>query len=70
MLPRLNALLQGQRAAPVQPIEVPKRQFTYMHMVVGPLPASQSDYTYLFTIMDRATRRLEAYLILKNFIGF
>jgi hypothetical protein len=53
--------VQGQRAAPVEPIEVPARQFTHVHVdLVGPLPASQAGHTYLFTIIDRATRWMEA----------
>jgi hypothetical protein len=41
---------------PQQHIPVPTRRFSYIHVdLVGPLPASKG-YTYLFTIMNRASR--------------
>jgi transposase InsO family protein len=52
---------QGQKSAAVQPIELPARQFVHVHVdLVGPLPASKSGCTYLFTVIDRATRWMEA----------
>jgi transposase InsO family protein len=46
---------------PVQPIPVPVVHFTYIPVVlVGPLPTSADGYLYLFTIIDRSTRWLEA----------
>jgi hypothetical protein len=50
-----------QPAAAVQPIPVPERRFSHIHVdLVGPLPASAEGYQYLFTIIDRSTRWLEA----------
>jgi transposase InsO family protein len=50
-----------QPAAPVQPIPVPERRFTHVHVdLVGPLPTSAEGFTYLFTMVDRSTRWLEA----------
>ncbi len=48
-----------QHTAPVQPIPVPERRFTHVHVdLVGPLPASAEGY--LFTMVDRSSRWLEA----------
>ena len=42
------------------PIEVPARHFSHIHVdLVGPLPTSLG-YSYLFTIIDRTTRLVEA----------
>jgi len=50
-----------QPAAAVQPIAVPERRFSHLHVdLVGPLPTSQSGYRYLLTAIDRSTRWLEA----------
>ncbi len=50
-----------QHTAPVQPIPVPKRRFTHVHVdLVGPLPASTEGFKYLFTMVDRSSRWLEA----------
>jgi hypothetical protein len=39
----------------------PTQQFSYLHIdQVGPLPASSSGHTHLFTILDRSTRWAEA----------
>jgi transposase InsO family protein len=52
---------QGQKPAGAQPIELPDKQFVHVHVdLVGPLPVSKSGCTHLFTIMDRATRWMEA----------
>ena len=45
----------------VQPIAVPAKRFTHLHVdLVGPLPPSQEGFTHLLTIIDRATRWVEA----------
>ncbi len=45
----------------VQPIHIPERRFSHVHVdLVGPLPASEEGYLYIFTIIDRTTRWLEA----------
>jgi transposase InsO family protein len=55
---------QGQKPAAAQPIELPDRQFVHVHVdLVGPLPVSKSGCTHLFTIVDRATRWMEAVLV-------
>ncbi len=47
--------------ASVQPIPIPSRRFSHVHVdLVGPLPASEAGYLYIFTIIDRTTRWLEA----------
>jgi transposase InsO family protein len=47
--------------SPVQPIELPPRRFAHLHVdLVGPFPASASGSRYLFTIIDRSTRWVEA----------
>ena len=50
-----------QHTAPVQPIPIPERRFTHVHVdLVGPLPASTEGFKYLFTMVDRSSRWLEA----------
>jgi hypothetical protein len=50
-----------QHTAPVQPIPVPERHFTHVHVdLVGLLPASAEGFKYLFTMVDRSSRWLEA----------
>ena len=45
----------------VSPIAVPTRRFSHLHVdLVGPLPPSQEGYTHILTIIDRATRWVEA----------
>ena len=45
---------------PPDPLPVPQRRFSHIHVdLVGPLPSSKG-YTHLFTIMDRTTRWMEA----------
>jgi transposase InsO family protein len=45
----------------IQPIEMPARRFSHVHTdLVGPLPASSSGHTHLFTVVDRSTRWPEA----------
>jgi cleavage and polyadenylation specificity factor subunit 1 len=46
--------------APVQPIPIPDRPFSHVHVdIVGPLPTSHG-HTHLLTIVDRTTRWPEA----------
>jgi hypothetical protein len=50
-----------QPAAVVQPIPVPQQWYSHIHVdIVGPLPVSRDGYRYLFTIIDRSSRMLEA----------
>ena len=50
-----------QPAAEVQPIPVPHQRFSHVHVdLVGPLPVSREGYRYLFTMLDRSSRWLEA----------
>ncbi|MFO0004092.1 MAG: hypothetical protein ACK559_23470, partial [bacterium] len=50
-----------QHTAPVQPIPIPERRFTHVHVdLVGPLPTSAEGFKYLFTMVDRSSRWLEA----------
>jgi len=50
-----------QATAAVQPIPIPGRRFAHIHVdLVGPLPVSKEGYKYLFTMIDRSTRWLEA----------
>jgi transposase InsO family protein len=50
-----------QPAAPVHAIPVPQHRFTHVHVdLVGPLPTSAEGYRYLFTMVDRTSRWLEA----------
>jgi transposase InsO family protein len=56
-----RAKVTKQPAAAVQPIHVPRHRFTHMHVdLVGPLSTTPEGYRYLFTMVDRTTRRLEA----------
>jgi cleavage and polyadenylation specificity factor subunit 1 len=51
----------AQPAAPVQPIPIPCRRFTHVHVdLVGPLPVSAGGFNHIFTMIDRSTRWLEA----------
>ena len=50
-----------QPAAAIQPIPVPQQRFSHIHVdIVGPLPISKEGYRFVFTIIDRASRMLEA----------
>jgi len=56
-----RAKVTRQPAAAVQPIPVPRQRFSHIHVdLVGPLPTSREGYRYLFTIIDRTSRWLEA----------
>jgi len=60
-LPCQRAKVTRQPAAPVQPIDIPGRRFSHIHVdLVGPLPTSKEGFSYLLTVMDRSTRWLEA----------
>jgi len=50
-----------QPAAAKQPIQVPQQLFSHIHVdLVGPLPVFRKGYRYLFTIIHRSSRMLEA----------
>jgi len=50
-----------QPAAAVAQIPVPNRRFSHVHVdLVGPLPTSAEGFRYLFTLVDRSTRWVEA----------
>ena len=52
--------IQTHVHVPVQPIPVPSRRFSHLHVdLVGPLPTSQG-FSHIFTIIDRTTRWPEA----------
>ncbi len=56
-----RAKVTKQPRATLQPIPIPARRFEHVHVdLVGPLPASEDGFLYLFTIIDRTTRWLEA----------
>jgi hypothetical protein len=56
-----RAKVTKQPRAPVQPIPIPPRRFSHVHVdLVGPLPVSEDGFIYLMTMMDRITRWLEA----------
>jgi hypothetical protein len=53
--------LTGHPAAPVQPIHVPSKRFSHVHIdLVGLLPVAEDGSTYILTMVDRSTRWLEA----------
>ena len=55
-----RAKVTKQPAAPIQPIPIPQRRFSHMHVdLVGPLPVS-AGLLYILTIIDYTTRWLEA----------
>ncbi len=56
-----RAKITKQPRAPLQPIQIPSRRFSHVHVdLVGPLPALEDGFLYLFTVIDRTTRWLEA----------
>ena len=56
-----RAKVTKQPAAAIQPIPIPQRRFSHVHRdLVGPLPVSADGFLYIFTIIDRTTRWLEA----------
>lgn len=51
----------SQPTAPFQPIPIPSRRFSHVHLdLVGPLPVAADGSTYILTMVDRSTRWLEA----------
>ena len=56
-----RAKVTKQPASPIQPIPIPQRRFSHVHVdLEGPLPASSDGFLYILTIIDRSTRWLEA----------
>jgi transposase InsO family protein len=56
-----KAKVTRQPAIGVEPIAIPGRRFTHIHLdIVVPLPASSDGAAYLLTMIDRSTRWLEA----------
>jgi len=56
-----RAKVTRQLVAALQPIPVPQQRFSHIHVdIVGPLPVSREGFCYLFTIIDRSSRLLEA----------
>ena len=50
-----------QLPAAIQPIPIPTQRFSHIHVdFVGPLTVSKEGFRYLFTIIDRSSRWLEA----------
>jgi transposase InsO family protein len=50
-----------QPGAAQQPIPVPTQRFSHIHVdFVGPLPTSREGFWYIFTIINRTSRWLEA----------
>jgi hypothetical protein len=50
-----------QPKAAVEPVAVPSQRFSHVHVdLVGPLPTSAEGLKYLFTMVDRSSRWLEA----------
>jgi transposase InsO family protein len=57
-----RAKVTKQPAAPVQPIPVPTTRFSHIHVdIVGPLPCSADNFSYILTAVDRSTRWAEAF---------
>jgi cleavage and polyadenylation specificity factor subunit 1 len=55
-----KAKIHTHISPPSQPIPIPSRRFSHIHIdLVGPLPPSQG-HTHILTIIDRTTRWLEA----------
>jgi hypothetical protein len=56
-----RAKASRHHTAAVQPIAIPARRFTHIHVdIVGPLPAATCGSRYLFTVVDRSSHWLEA----------
>ena len=55
-----RAKVTSQPSAPIQPISVPARRFTHLHLdLVGPLTASVEGFTHVMTMIDITTRWVE-----------
>jgi hypothetical protein len=53
--------VSSQKKSSPTPIAVPARRFSHVHVdLVGPLPPSATGHSYLFTMIDRHTRWIEA----------
>lgn len=62
-----RAKVTRQPHAPVQPIEVPTRRFSHVHVdIVGPLPTSAAGHSHIFTMIDRSSRWVEAVPLLST----
>jgi hypothetical protein len=60
-----RANVSSQPSVPIQPIQVPARQFSHIHVDLGgPLTVAADGSTYLLTIIDRTTRWLEVVALL------
>jgi len=56
-----RAKVTTQPTSPVESVPIPAGRFSHVHVdIVGPLPATSSGSSYLFTMVDRATRWPEA----------
>ena len=56
-----RAKVSRQHTGAVQPITIPARPFTHIHVdIVGPLPAATCGSRYLFTVVRWSSRWLEA----------
>jgi transposase InsO family protein len=56
-----RAKVTKQHVASPVAIDIPKRRFTHVHVdIVGPLPVAENGETYLFTMIDRTSRWIEA----------
>jgi hypothetical protein len=56
----LCAKVTKQPRASVQPVPIPQRGFSHMHVdLVEPLPASEEGFIYLLMMVDRTTRWVE-----------
>ena len=56
-----RAKVHRQPTAALVAIPVPQQRFSHVHIdLVGPLPTSPSGFRYVFTMVDRTTRWLEA----------
>jgi hypothetical protein len=65
--PRVSGLPAEQNPPPhtpgCQPISIPQRRFSHLHVdLVGPLQCS-NDFNYIFTIIDRTSKWMEAVLL-------
>ena len=55
-----KAKITRQPSAPVQPIPIPSRRFTHLHLdLVGPLTTSCDGHAHVMTMIDRSTRWVE-----------
>ena len=62
-----RAKMTRQPRAQIQPIDVPTRRFSHVHVdIVGPLPTSAAGYGHLFMMIDRSARWIEAVTLLST----